>query len=111
MKLPTWHTTLFSRLLLIAGGLFAVWSVYWLVQVTLTPVPVPLAPPKRGPVRFDSTLDVSKNELFFRLQNLGPQIVPAPTLGRTNPFLPIEQPSAAVVSTSRSVVSVSTTTP
>ena len=111
MKTSSWRATLFSRLLLIVGGLLAVLSVYWLVQVSLTPVPVPAAPGKRGAVRFDPVLDVSKNELFFRLQNLGPQAVPTPPLGRANPFLPIERPPVSPPSVASSTVATGTITP
>jgi hypothetical protein len=111
MKTSSWRATLFSRLLLIVGGLLAVLSVYWLVQVSLTPIPVPAAPGKRGTVRFDPVLDVSKNELFFRLQNLGPQEVPNPPLGRANPFLPIERAPVPSVNVSSSTAATGTVTP
>lgn len=111
MKTSSWRSTLFSRLLLIVGGLLAVLSVYWLVQVSLAPVSVPPAPGARGVIRFDPNLDVSKNELFFRLRSLGPQEVATPSLGRANPFLPIIQTPIAPISVSSSTVATGTVSP
>jgi hypothetical protein len=111
MKISPWRSTLFSRILLIVGGLLAVLSVYWLVQVSLAPVSVPPAPGARGVIRFDPKLDVSKNELFFRLRSLGPQDVSIPSLGRANPFLPIVQVQLPPVGVSSSTATTGTSAP
>lgn len=81
-------TTLFSRILFILGGLSVIVFVFYLISTTLSPVPVPPAPPAPKSVRFDPTLDVTKNGAFERLRPVGPPAVLVGTLGRNNPFIP-----------------------
>lgn len=97
-------STLFSRILLIIGGLLVVGMSYWFIQTSLAPVPVPPVPPQPGAVRFDPSLDVSKNAVFFSLRPLGPDLVTPTIVGRPNPFA-LVIPSAAVTTTA------ATTTP
>ncbi|MFH1620804.1 MAG: hypothetical protein ABIB04_01830 [Patescibacteria group bacterium] len=92
---------IFSRILLIIGGLAVIGLAYWFIRTSLMPVsvsPVPLA--NRGAVKFDPALDVSKNEAFFRLHSLLPSEPVAVTPGRINPFVPVPVPVRATSTTS-----------
>lgn len=81
-------TTLFSRMLFVLGGLSAVVFVFYLIQTTLSPVPVPPLPPAPTSARFDPALDVTKNAAFGRLRPVGPSAVLIGAIGRSNPFTP-----------------------
>lgn len=77
-----------SRILMVLGCFCIIGLTYWFVQTVLSPVAVPPAPPKRGAVQFNTKLDVSKNETFFHLRDMGPTDIKPTNLGRTNPFIP-----------------------
>ena len=95
-----------SRILMVIGGLGIIGLTYWLIQASLSPVPVPPAPPKRCAVQFNTKLDVSKNETFFHLRDMGPTEVKPTNLGRPNPFIPA--PIEIVVEATTTVIATST---
>ncbi len=88
MPASKFRPAIFSRLLLVLGALIALYFGYWFVRLAFAPVPIPPVPPQRGVIRFDPSLDVSKNSLFFRLRPLGPLEVEPGQRGRINPFIP-----------------------
>ena len=96
-----------SRILMVLGGLCIIALPYCFIQTSLSPVPVPPAPPKRGTVQFNTKLDVSKNETFFHLRDMGPTEVRPTNLGRPNPFIPAPVEVPVVVATT-TVIATST---
>lgn len=91
-------STLFARLLLVVAGLIVIGFTYWLIATFLAPASAPPAPASRGSVTFDPKLDVSRNEIFFRMRPLGTLDPNRPVAGRPNPFVP-PIPAALVTST------------
>lgn len=93
--------SIFSRILLIVAVVAALVAGYWLVSQALEPVPLPPAPLTKPAVRFDTKADVSKHPVFTQLEPIGPAAVDAGTLGRQNPFVPIQSatPTRATSST------------
>jgi hypothetical protein len=106
MALPS---SLFSRSLTVIGVLAVLLSSYWFITTSLTPYPVPPAPPRRTSVTFDPKVDVSKNTVFSRLRPLSGFDVEVGQTGRSNPFTP-PAPTAIIISPATATVS-STGTP
>lgn len=104
MTISPGTSPILSRILMVLGGLCIVGLTYWFIQTSLAPVPVPPAPPKRGVVQFNTKLDVSKNETFFHLRDLGPIEVKPTNLGRPNPFIPAPVAPTSTVSATTTTV-------
>ncbi|MFZ2803739.1 MAG: hypothetical protein WA001_00800 [Patescibacteria group bacterium] len=102
-------STLFSRILLIIGGLLVVGLSFWFIETSLSPVPVPPVPPQPSSVQFDPTLDVSKNAVFFGLRPMGPDVSTPVSVGRDNPFIPPPAP-VFVTSTTSTIPETATNT-
>ncbi len=94
MALPS---SLFSRSLTVIGVLTVLISSYWFITTSLTPYPVPPAPPRRASVTFDPKVDVSKDKVFSQLRPLSALEVEVGQTGRSNPFTP-PAPTAVIIS-------------
>lgn len=103
--------SIFSRLLLVVGGLAVMSTAYWFIKTGLSPIAVPPPSVSHGAVRFDPSLDISKNQAFFRLRALGPSELPMPELGRQNPFVPVPPPPSATSTATTTAVEPATFIP
>ncbi len=93
--------SIFSRVVLIIGGLAVIGLTYWFIRTSLMPISaLPRVVANRATVKFDPALDVSKNEAFYRLQILLPVEPLAPPPGRLNPFIPVPLPKPLTEATS-----------
>lgn len=82
--------SLFSKVITLVLVFVCLGAAFYFGSQFLEPVDVPPPPPVRAQVRFNPKADVSKNEVFQRLEPYGPTKVEPGETGRLNPFAPVE---------------------
>lgn len=93
MNTPMPASSLFTRIMLTLGAISVAGFTFWFLYTSLSPVEVPLPPPTRGALRFDTKADLSQDQRFTDLQALVNDFNIEPgTLGRANPFMPLPPP-------------------
>ncbi|MFA4954731.1 MAG: hypothetical protein WC641_05455 [Patescibacteria group bacterium] len=90
-------SSIFSRIVLVLGGLAVLGFTYWLLATSLAPIEVPPLAVSRREIKFDPRVDMSKNEKFLRLKPLGDGVPELTGLGRSNPFMPLTMASSTPV--------------
>lgn len=98
--------SIFSRViqLVVIGAVLG--AALWAGSQILEPAPVPRPPTPKGVVKFDSTVDVSKNTVFSGLRPLSTSEVQVEAVGRPNPFVPVAPDAVIATSTVTTTTSV-----